>query len=1104
MYASTARQQVSHAMVGHLLMLVTSCLLCIETLNAGETSHPTRPRTEAEMAMLGFRLPHNMKVELFAAEPLLANPVAFCIDEQGRFLVAETYRQQKGVEDNRYHMDWLLDDLALETVEERLKMFQKHLGEKIDTYDDEQDLLRLVEDTDGDGQADRSTVFAEGFNGVLEGTGAGVLSRRGQVYYTCIPKLWMLEDKNGDRQAENRTPLHHGYGVRVAFRGHDLHGLRFGPDGKLYFSIGDRGFHIETQDGRTLAKPDTGAVFRCNANGSDLEVFAFGFRNPQELAFDEFGNLFTCDNNSDSGDEARWVYVAEGADFGWRMYYQYFSDRGPWNREKLWYPHHDGQPAYIVPPVANLSDGPSGLTYYPGVGLPDRYRGHFFLADFRGTTALSGIRSLAVKPQGATFQVIDSHEFIWSILATDVDFGYDGSLYVTDWVHGWEGAQKGRIYRFTHPSSTAAAGTRNAMAIMRKGFTELTTAKLVDLLSHPDIRLRQEAQFELADRQAAELAAVAASNPNRLARLHGIWGLGQIARLDDWPIHELLPLLDDPDAEVRAQTAKVLGEAPSDKAFDSLRKCLRDEAPRVKYFAALALGKSGRTDAVPDVLDMLVENNDADALLRHAGAMALTWIADEHGLLTAAKHSSRAARMGAILALRRLESPQITTYLQDSEQLLVEETVRAIHDIPMESALPEVASLTAESNLSDALLRRVLNANYRLGGIVNARRVVAVAMDATMPDTLRLEALEALATWGNPHPLDRVLGCWRPLEPRPSEFIAEVLHPAWDSLLSGPAEVRSKAIEIALTYEVSDIVSRLHDLLTDKETNGQVRADALTALAQLDVQGIASTLEWAVRDHDRRVRTAAKSLVVRTQPDRATVLLATVLRDGDTLDKQQAIKLLASLASSEADAILSLWLELLISGDAPPEIRLDLLEAAKQRETPQLQQQLDRLERTRNDEGPLAAYRETLIGGDAQRGRGIFQSRSELSCQRCHKIAGRGGDVGPDLSRIGKDKSREYLLESLVLPNNQIAKGFESAVLLLESGQVATGIVKKEERDLLHLMLSDGSVQIFAKSDIEERIPSQSAMPANLIKQLSKSEIRDLVEYLSSLGNDEK
>ena len=91
-----------------------------------------------------------------------------------------------------------------------------------------------------------------------------------------------------------------------------------------------------------------------------------------------------------------------------------------------------------------------------------------------------------------------------------------------------------------------------------------------------------------------------------------------------------------------------------------------------------------------------------------------------------------------------------------------------------------------------------------------------------------------------------------------------------------------------------------------------------------------------------------------------------------------------------------------------------------------------------------------------------------------------------------------------MLPNNQIAKGFESAVLLLESGQVATGIVKKEERDLLHLMLSDGSVQIFAKSDIEERIPSQSAMPANLIKQLSKSEIRDLVEYLSSLGNDEK
>ena len=114
---------------------------------------------------------------------------------------------------------------------------------------------------DGDGKFDKSTIFADGFNGILQGTGAGLLSWRGNVYYTCIPDLWLLRDKDGDGKAEFRKSLHYGYGVRVAFRGHDSHGLRMGPDGRIYFSIGDRGYHIETE-GRTLARPECGAVFR--------------------------------------------------------------------------------------------------------------------------------------------------------------------------------------------------------------------------------------------------------------------------------------------------------------------------------------------------------------------------------------------------------------------------------------------------------------------------------------------------------------------------------------------------------------------------------------------------------------------------------------------------------------------------------------------------------------------------------------------------------------------------------------------------------------------------------------------------------------------------
>src|SRR5581483_11636622 len=151
--------------------------------------------------------------------------------------------------------------------------------------------------------------------------------------------LWLLHDGK-DGKADQRRQMSTGYGVHVSFYGHDLHGLRMGPDGRLYFSIGDRGLNVTTDDGRTLAYPDTGAVLRCEPDGSHLEVFATGLRNPQELAFDELGNLFTGDNNSDSGDKARLVYVVDGGESGWRIGYQYptsLSDRGPWNAEKLWH-----------------------------------------------------------------------------------------------------------------------------------------------------------------------------------------------------------------------------------------------------------------------------------------------------------------------------------------------------------------------------------------------------------------------------------------------------------------------------------------------------------------------------------------------------------------------------------------------------------------------------------------------------------------------------------------------------------------------------------------------------------------------------------------------
>src|SRR5690606_38812458 len=141
--------------------------------------------------------------------------------------------------------------------------------------------------TDGDRKADQSTVFAEEFNTAADGIASGVLVRGDDVYLANIPNLWLLRDTNGDGVADERRSLHYGYGVRVGFLGHDLHGLIMGPDGRIYFSIGDRGSSVEV-DGKVIGNADTGTVFRCNPDGTGLEVFAMGLRNPQELAFDQY------------------------------------------------------------------------------------------------------------------------------------------------------------------------------------------------------------------------------------------------------------------------------------------------------------------------------------------------------------------------------------------------------------------------------------------------------------------------------------------------------------------------------------------------------------------------------------------------------------------------------------------------------------------------------------------------------------------------------------------------------------------------------------------------------------------------------------------------
>ena len=1085
--------------------------------------HVAPASDEAGQAIESFKLPAGFKAELFAAEPRLANPVAFHIDERGRFFVVETYRFKHGVIDIRSFMDWLQDDTAAQKVADRVAMIRKYQGDAgVAALEQYSDRLKLIEDRDGDGRADFDSVFADGHNRIEDGVASGVLARYGDVYYANVPSLYLLKDTDNDGKSDVQKVLHYGYGVRYAYLGHDLHGLRFGPDGKLYFSVGDRGLHIEHSiDGKLLSNPDHGAVLRCNPDGTELELVHVGLRNPQELAFDQYGNLFTGDNNSDGGDQARWVYVVEGGDSGWRVGYQHAEfpvARGPWNSELIWRP--DAQTKipifYRLPPIVNPPvAGPSGLAYSPGVGLPEKYNDTFFLCDFRGGAAGgSGIYAFRNKPKGATFTV-EVEPFATNILPTDVEFGYDGGMYYTDWTSGWELPGKGRIYHLFEPSTAKAPVVAEAAKLMAAGFTQRPADELTKLLAHPDMRVRLEAQYALAGKGAGAVEAfapVAGAHENQLARIHAIWGLGQVARKSPEAAAPVVPLLNDQDAEVRAQAAKVLGDAKYAGASEGLVKLLADESARVRFFAAMSLGKIGKVGAVPAVLTMLRENNDADPYLRHAGVMALTWIGDVPSIERAAKDESPAVRMAALLAMRRLELPQIAAFLKDRDDRLVLEAARAIYDLPINPALPQLAALAEDPRwsetkaLNEAVLVRALTANHRLGTPEAAQRLARYAAGEKGNNAYRVTALNLLGDWAAPKGRDYLTGLWRPLDPRDPAVARDAVQPVFTQLLrTGNSALQIAAADLTHKLGVED-PAVMFELATSPKFDPKVRAAALLALdvGKGDRARLVEAVQSALRDPDEGVRLAAIRLQAKLPG--GVERLRPVFDNGSPREKQAAIAALAAVQGPEADAVVSAALDRLLAGQLPPEMHLDLLEAAAARKetNPSIARKLAQFESSRKPEteDPLAPFRETLAGGDAARGEKVFRERADVSCLKCHSVNAQGGNAGPDLAGVGTRATREYLLESIVFPNKHIAPGFETIAVRLRNGTTVSGVLKAEDEQTIQLDVPDKGPVSLKKADIRARRGGLSAMPEGMGLILPKRDLRDLVEYLSGLKSE--
>ena len=1066
-----------------LLGWLAICLIATGPASAQETD---------ASILAGVQPPAGFQIELFAREPAVRNPVSFCFDEHNRMYVIEGHRMWTGATDIRRHMHLLEADLACRTVDDRIRMLWQALGDDAPSYTEVADRIVLLEDSDDDGKADRVETFHEGQRTIAQGLAGGVLAHRGNVYYADVPNLWRLQDNDGDGLAESHRSLHYGYGVHMSFIGHDLHGLTIGPDGKLYFSMGDRGFHVVTEDA-TASHPDTGGVLRCNLDGSNLEVVAYGMRNPQELAFDAHGNLWTVDNNCDRGDAARLIWILDGSDAGWRINYQTQPDPCPWLTESLW--EMGDHAASQLPPIGYVGHGPSGLAYYPGTGMPDHFNDRFFMCNFP-----TDILSFRVQPKGASFEVLDIEPFIGNLWATDIAFGLDGGVYFSDWVHGWTKPEKGRLFHVFNTEASADPTLIEIQTLLATGVDHLPPDELVLVLRHRDMRLRQAAQFALAKLGGAVvpmLEEVLKQPEHPLARLHAIWALGQIAPQAHNALPPLRAVLADDDVEVRCQAAKTLGDQRDADAVAPLMTLLHDDQPRVRVHAGIALSRVGNPIALQPIVDMLRVSDD-DPYLRHAGVMVMTRCGDGRFVEQLIDDESPAVQLAALVAMRRMGNPNIARFLDSSNPRLVLEAARAINDVPINEATEYLAHMTDQDDIHVDALRRAMYAAFRVG---DANRLADAAANEHVDPTLRVMAAHLLGLWSDPPNRDVVTGAWQPM----SSHAIEPAHTALAGLFAElhpatPADVTVEAVRAISKLRAHPLADQVHQVFADTAYPPTARAAALGALGDLADERLLAAVQSAFKGSDEAVTVQALQVLDGLDlPNAATVLEGVIVAEGPIRVRQAAAKALGKLGDRKALAALQRCFERAMSDRLPPAVHLEIFEAIEAGGTLDLKQLLIDFDNVRKNRPIAERHIELLEGGDVEAGRAVFLQKPQAQCFRCHQLNGQGGVVGPDLTRIGAQRKPHELLESILTPNSVIEPAYQQFHVSTANGDYF-GRVTEESDESLTLLTPQGEELVILKVDITDQRKTLSAMPGNLAEFLTRRELRDLVAFLSSLN----
>ncbi len=1075
-------------------------------------------------------------LSLWASDSLVSDPIALDMDDFGKAYITRTNRQKNSEFDIRGYKHWETASISFQTVEDRRAFLRKEFdplrseenkwfpdlnGDGSHDWRDltvQKEQIFCIEDRDGDGLADHSTLFVEGFNEEINDPAGALLVHEDYVFLGTGPDMWRLEDKNKDGRADFKESISHGYAIHIGFGAHGMSGGRVGPDGRIYWGIGDIGFNGVGPDGKEWKYPNQGVIVRCNPDGSDFEVFSAGHRNTHEFVFDEYGNIISEDNDGDHpGESERLVYIPQGNDSGWRINWQFGKYQDPdnnrykvWMDEKLHIPRHAETPAYIIPCIRNYVNGPTGMLYNPGTALGPEWKNHFFIVEFVGNPARSAVHAFTLKPEGAGFAFKDDKKILSGILPTGMDFGPDGALYIADWIDGWGTKDFGRIWKLDSPKDVASASRNKTKELVQANYGKMKINELSELLKYEDMRVRQKAQFELSRRGTNGLKALLEAlnyQDHQLARVHAIWGIAQYARLHDKSAAQhLIPLLDDSDSEIRAQACKWIGDIRYTDPAEKLITLLTDPADRVKFFAAEALGRIAYEPSINALIDLLEANNDRDVYLRHAASLALGRINKSEPLVALSTHPSRAVRTGAVVSLRRMKHSGAAAFLQDSDDYIVAEAARAIHDdFSIPDALPQLAALLQTTkSTNEVIIRRVLTANLRLGGSEHYSRVAQYARSIANPLAMREEATKILGIWAKPSVLDRVDGRYRGEMNRDLNMVQLAGGSTLVGLLADKnAVIRKEAATAVGKLKLNSAASELAALI-NRDNNDDVKSSAVTAIAKLDYDNIDVVLRKVLKDKSPKVRTSAIEQLSNgsIKANIADKLLASIIKStASDFEIQKAIGSIAALKTDVAFTTLNDLLTDLEKGKLKTTLQLDLMEAVESSQQKVLIGRLAQIKSILPSANIYEQYSDCLDGGNPEIGARLFWQSSSAQCTRCHAINDYGSNVGPAMDGIARKLNKRELLEALVEPSKRIAPGYGVISLELVDGREVSGILKEENSETLLVEDADNTRLTISKKDIAERIDGMSSMPPAQ-QRLSKREIRDIVSFLATLEKE--